>query len=168
MWLALAPHSAPKHPVKSQPLSVRAARIADRIATVHRRSESGPWRFDAKAAQRTLDTGIAQPRPELTLAHLDLRAPHILTHQGSLVGIIDWGDAAAGDPATDIGHALATLPHSHWDALVQGYGGLSLSDFQRARAEALDMASWLALSHDPVEARSGWAALQSLGLAKTV
>jgi len=97
---------------------------------------------------------------------LDLKAPHVLTHRGALAGIIDWGDAAAGDPAADIGQSLVLLPPTHWDALIGGLGGLDMPTFARARAEAIDFAASLALSKDRTDVAAGWLALQSLGVAK--
>jgi len=161
-----APAQAPRHPKRSQSLAMRGARCEDRLATLERRTEGTAWRLDVAAARRVFSLGASVPRPSPTWAHLDLKAPHVLTHRGALAGIIDWGDAAAGDPAADIGQSLVLLPPTHWDALIGGLGGLDMPTFARARAEAIDFAASLALSKDRTDVAAGWLALQSLGVAK--
>ena len=161
-----APIQAPRHPRKSQPLAVRASRFEDRLATLARRTDGTAWRLDVDAASRILARGASVPRPAATWAHLDLKGQHVLTFRGILAGIIDWGDAAAGDPAADIGQGLALLPTSHWDAFVAGLGGLDMPTFARARAEAIDYAAMLALSPDKADVAAGWLALESLGVAR--
>lgn len=162
----IAPAQAPRHPTRSRSLAARAARFEDRLHTLHRRTEGTGWRVEVAAAQRVFHEGAAVTRPVPTWTHLDLRNAHVLTHEGRLAGIIDWGDAAAGDPASDIGQALAMLPASHWDALVEGLGGVDLPTFLRARAEAVEFAAALALSADATDATAGWSALQALGVAQ--
>jgi aminoglycoside phosphotransferase (APT) family kinase protein len=161
-----APVQAPRHPRKSQPLAVRSSRFEDRLATLARRTDGTAWRLSVDAARRILHRGASVPRPAATWAHLDLKGQHVLTYRGVLAGIIDWGDSAAGDPAADIGQGLALLPTSHWDAFVEGLGGLDMPTFARARAEAIDYAATLALSHDKTDIAAGWIALQSLGVAQ--
>lgn len=163
---AEAPVQAPRHPKKSQPLLVRTPRFEDRLTTLVRRTEGTAWRVFSEAAHRVFDRGAAVPRPAATWAHLDLKGQHVLTHQGTLAGIIDWGDAAAGDPAADIGQALVLVSPHHWDALVEGLGGLDMPTFSRARAEAIDYAAMLALSPDRTDVASGWLGLQALGVAQ--
>ena len=161
-----APIQAPRHPRKSQPLAVRNARCEDRLSTLARRTDGTAWRLNSDAACRILDQGASVPRPAATWAHLDLKGQHVLTYHGALAGIIDWGDAAAGDPAADIGQCLALLPTSHWDAFVEGLGGLDMPTFARARAEAIDYAAMLALSPDKTDVAAGWLALRALGVAQ--
>lgn len=161
-----APDQAPRHPRKSQPLAVRTSRFEDRLATLARRTDGTAWRLSVDAACHILHRGASVPRPAPTWAHLDLKGQHVLTSRGVLAGVIDWGDSAAGDPAADIGQGLALLPTSHWDAFVEGLGGLDMPTFARARAEAIDYAATLALSHDKTDIAAGWIALQSLGVAQ--
>lgn len=161
-----APIQAPRHPKRSQPLLVRGARFEDRVNTLSRRTIGTAWTLNVDGARRIFERGATVPRPAATWAHLDLKSQHVLTHNGTLAGIIDWGDAAAGDPATDIGQALILLPASHWDALVEGLGGLDLPTFARARAEAIDFAASLALSSDRADVAAGWLGLQALGVAQ--
>lgn len=161
-----APAQAPRHPKRSQTLLARAPRVDDRLNTLLRRTDTGPWSLDAAAARRIYHRGALNARPAATWAHLDLRADHIMTLNGTFAGLIDWGDAAAGDAAADLGEALVVLPLDHWDAFIQGYGGIDVATFSRARAEAIDFATGLALSHDPADLFAGWQGLASLGVAR--
>ena len=162
---APAPREAPRHPRWSQPLRARAARTEDRLRTLGRRTEVGPWRLDVAAACRIFQAGAARATGPDCWAHLDVRAEHILTAHGQLAGIIDWGDAAAADPANDIGQALATLPTTAWDAFIVGYGGIDPDTFTRARAVAVEFAASLALTGNPEDLFAGWAGLAALGVA---
>ncbi len=161
-----APAQAPRHPKRSQTLLARASRVDDRLNTLFRRTDTGPWTLNTTAARSIYHRGALHARPAAAWAHLDLRADHIMTINGAFAGLIDWGDAAAGDPAADLGQALVVLPLDHWDALIQGYGGVDVPTFSRARAEAIDFATGLALSHDPADLVAGWHGLASLGVAR--
>ena len=88
-----------------------------------------------------------------------------MTVNGHLAGIIDWGDAAVADPATDVGQVLASIPITAWDAFITGYGGIDSDTFTRARAAAVEFAASLALTGSPHDLHAGWAGLVSLGVA---
>lgn len=44
------------------------------------------------------------PRPA-ALVHLDYWAGNVLWHEGEIAGIVDWEEAACGDPGIDVGYA---------------------------------------------------------------
>jgi len=161
----LAPAHAPRHPRWSHSLLARSARTDDRLGTLARRTEVGPWRLDLPAAQRIYHAGAAQSPVPHRWAHLDMRAHHIMTFDGRFVGLIDWGDSAAADPAVDLGQTLISLPMGAWDAFIVGYGGVDLATFARARAVAVETAATLALSPHPYDRIAGWAGLVALGVA---
>jgi aminoglycoside phosphotransferase (APT) family kinase protein len=52
--------------------------------------------------------------------HGDMHAQNVLSHEGRLAGVIDWGDMGCGDPAVDLSAVWGLLPQA------------------AARAEALD------------------------------
>jgi aminoglycoside phosphotransferase (APT) family kinase protein len=57
-----------------------------------------------EAARPILEGRIKPPPPyggPWRLIHNDLQAEHILLSSGAVAGVIDFGDAAAGDPAVD-------------------------------------------------------------------
>jgi aminoglycoside phosphotransferase (APT) family kinase protein len=51
---------------------------------------------------------------EPALLHADLGPDHLLVYDGSLAGVIDWGDARVGDPALDYAWLL-NVPFAGWD-----------------------------------------------------
>lgn len=67
-----------------------------------------------------------------SLVHYDLGPTHVLAAAGgSLTGIIDWGDAAVGDPAADLAWALHGTAPAFAAALAEAYGA---SEDMRRRA----------------------------------
>ena len=161
-----APIQAPRHPKRSQPLVLRSSRFEDRLHTLARRTDGTAWRLHVDAACRIFDHGASIPRPAVTWTHLNLKGHHVLTHGGALAGIIDWREAAAGDPAADIGQCLVLLPPQHWDPFIEGLGGIDMPTFARARAEAIDYAAMLALSPHKADVAAGWLGLRNLGVAQ--
>jgi aminoglycoside phosphotransferase (APT) family kinase protein len=49
------------------------------------------------------------PSSDRTLIHGDLGAEHVFVDAGRITGVIDWGDAAIGDPAVDHGRLMRDL-----------------------------------------------------------
>jgi aminoglycoside phosphotransferase (APT) family kinase protein len=160
------PPEAPRNPLRSTTLLHRAAKAEKRLDTVVAVGASIGRPVDAVAALQLYRRGAAASRSENTWAHMDLHGGNVLTMEGRLAGIVDWVDAGAGDPATDLGQAMALLPPSRWDSLIHGYGGIDPATFNRARAEALNYALILATVAEPQFAAAGWAALEALGLAR--
>ncbi len=98
---------APENPYRGVPLEARRERVSaclDRLAQasdVVTPSVLSAWR-EALAAP------CAEDRVWL---HGDLHAQNVLSRDGRLVGVIDWGDICAGDPATDLGSVWGLLSH---------------------------------------------------------
>lgn len=70
---------------------------------------------------------------EPTLVHGDLGPEHVLcTENGRIAGIIDWGDARAGDPAIDLAWALHGTGRAFARAVVATYGPLDSATHTRA------------------------------------
>ena len=68
-----------------------------------------------------------------TLIHHDLASEHILyVAPGTISGIIDWGDAAIGDPAIDFTGLLADYGEGFTEQVLAHYGG-ALDPFFRDR-----------------------------------
>lgn len=59
-----------------------------------------------------------------TWIHGDLHPGNQLAHEGILTAVVDWGDVAAGDPATDLATAWWTLPVSAHGSFRSAYGGI--------------------------------------------
>ena len=98
-----APPDAPANPFRGVPLAERADAIAQRID-----QWSGP-RDSLRAAWRAALRARPWPGPRLWL-HGD---PHprnlVADDDGTLVGLLDFGDLTAGDPANDLATAWWTF-----------------------------------------------------------
>ena len=92
----------------------------------------------SEAAVRTALTGNWPPRQvnEPAILHGDYWPGNTLWRDGNLVGVIDWEDAAFGDPLADLGNArLEVLMH---------YGDAAMDEFTRQYCvlmPGLDLAS---------------------------
>ena len=162
------PDYAPRNPFRSDPLALRAERFDARVDALVGAEGA---RLAADAARNDFAHGAAQPAGPLTWCHLDLHGNNVLTANGRLAGIIDWGDSAVGDPATDLGQAWYMVGSDHFRELCIAYadtGGVCDAlgvDLPRVRADAIAFAVTMASLDDPAYARSGWQALEDLGLA---
>jgi len=57
------------------------------------------------------------------LTHGDIRPEHVLvTASGDLAGVIDWGDAAVGDPVADLAWIVHAMPEEG-ERVLGAYGG---------------------------------------------
>ncbi|GAB2879796.1 hypothetical protein GCM10027074_55170 [Streptomyces deserti] len=59
--------------------------------------------------------------PTQSLVHGDLGPEHVLAGDGTLSGVIDFGDAHIGDPAVDLAWALNGTPPAFAGALAAAY-----------------------------------------------
>lgn len=93
--------------------------------------------IDASQARALWRAALATPHkgPPVWL-HGDLKADNLLARDGRLVAVIDWGLAAAGDPAVDLAPAWTWLDSEGADAFISTTD-LPESYWQRARAWAL-------------------------------
>jgi aminoglycoside phosphotransferase (APT) family kinase protein len=96
-----APANAPANPYRGVPLRDRAEPVFERI----RRLEQETTLVNDDVVQ-TFHAALEAPIDVApTWLHGDLHAGNLLVNDGVLSGVIDWGDMASGDRATD----LATL-----------------------------------------------------------
>ena len=65
------------------------------------------------------------------LVHGDLKRQHLFADPGRLVGIIDWGDACAGDPRLDLGR-LSMAGMDTLEPFLDGYGSAMTPELSRA------------------------------------
>lgn len=160
-----APAEAPRHPRRSLALLQRSERVTTTIGALAAPSADSRWRLRCDAATRVFQQGATSPRPGPAWTHLDLHPGNVLTDDGELAGIVDWGEAAAGDPAADLGQALVLVGQDGWDALMIGYGTIDARTFSRARAEGLCYSLMFAAEMTGPRAEAGWAGLEALGVA---
>jgi aminoglycoside phosphotransferase (APT) family kinase protein len=104
---------------------------------------------------------------EPTLVHGDLHVRNLLVDSnGSVSGIIDWGDTHIGDPAIDLSIVYSFLPPEGRDLFYQHYGNVHLQTKQMARFKAIYTALLLLLyGHDREDCQLLTVAKDSLDLA---
>ncbi|MFW6198669.1 MAG: aminoglycoside phosphotransferase family protein [Acidobacteriota bacterium] len=90
-----APAEAPVNPFRGVPLRDRADAVERRLRRHRHRLPAGL----TELWEESLRT--AAPR-ERRWIHGDLHPRNLLVQGDALVGVIDWGDLTAGDPATDL------------------------------------------------------------------
>lgn len=166
------PRDAPRNPFRSVPLASRAERLDLRLEVLVARHGDA---VHPSVARMIFQQGALQEQGPVTWTHLNLHGRNIITKAGRLGGILEWGDAAAGDPASDLGQVLTLVGGEHFEHLAGAYadgggaaairGSLSAETTARVRAEAVAYATLLAGIEDDAHARAGWAALTALGVA---
>jgi aminoglycoside phosphotransferase (APT) family kinase protein len=142
-----APPDAPQNPFRGGSLRDRDAAVRERVA-----SGAVP---DPARVLTVWDRTLAAPQrtgPPLWL-HGDLHPANLLlTDDGDLAAVLDFGDLTAGDPATDLATAWLTFDADGRRAFVDRLRRLTPTDdatWVRARGWALVMASaYLAHSDD--------------------
>jgi aminoglycoside phosphotransferase (APT) family kinase protein len=92
------PAHAPRNPVRGCPLADRQQAVETRLARLRQHTDAVTPQVDA-AWQNAL---AAPPATQDVWLHGDLHPRNILTHDGRLSAILDWGDLGVGDAATDL------------------------------------------------------------------
>ncbi|MEO3795517.1 aminoglycoside phosphotransferase family protein [Nonomuraea sp. B10E15] len=94
---------------------------------------------DPDAVRAVWDDAVAAPGwtgPAVWL-HSDLHPANVLTADGTICGVIDFGDLCAGDPACDLAAAWSLLPDGATDRFHAAYGpALDSATLRRARGWA--------------------------------
>ena len=139
-----APGEAPHNPWRSVPLAARTSVLEDHLQHVD-------GLVDRAAVLELWEHAVSAPPwsgPPLWI-HGDLHPGNLLVSEGRLSAVIDFGDLAAGDPATDLSVIWMLLPPS------------TRSTFRASARGAFDPHD----DHTVIRAR-GWAV--ALGLAYLV
>ena len=131
-----APHGAPRNPWRGVPLDARDALLREHLTTLGGRVD--------RVAVTKLWARLRATAPWNGAAvwiHGDLHPGNLLVRNGRLSGVLDFGDVAAGDPATDLSIAWMLLPgpaRVRFRGLTCGADGWVDGDtWTRARAWAL-------------------------------
>jgi aminoglycoside phosphotransferase (APT) family kinase protein len=129
-----APADAPRNPYRGVPLAVRAAATAERIERLERTTDAiqAPVkRIWQEALEAPLDASS-------TWIHGDLHPRNMLVHQRRLSAVIDWGDVAQGDRATDLASVWMLLSEtSARERAVAALPEVSSATWLRARGWAV-------------------------------
>ncbi len=110
-----APPDAPRNPWRSVPLSERTTDVLERATTLD---------VDDRVVRELWDISLAaEPwsRPRQWL-HGDFHPGNMIFADGALVGVVDFGDLCAGDPATDLCGGLLALDTSDVAEFLAAYG----------------------------------------------
>jgi aminoglycoside phosphotransferase (APT) family kinase protein len=112
-----APPEAPHNPMRSIPLDARTKRLHEHLDQLH----------DSVNRERVLavwDRLVVTPRwpGPPTWIHGDLHPANLLIHDGELAAVLDFGDVAAGDPATDLAVMWMLFAQTHREALFSASG----------------------------------------------
>jgi aminoglycoside phosphotransferase (APT) family kinase protein len=121
-----ATEDAPKNPWRSVPLAERAQDFERCLADLRQDLDT------ANASELFALACSAPPRAEpSTWLHGDLHPGNLIFRDGHLVGVVDFGDICAGDPATDLAGALLTLPYDSLEMFFTAYGNIVDATYAR-------------------------------------
>lgn len=120
-----APTDAPHNPYRSVHLSERSAEFDTRLDAIARR-------LDVQAARELFARGRdASPCDSPVWIHGDLHPDNLVFRDRRLVGVVDFGDLCAGDPATDLAGVLLTLPEQALGDFFDAYQPIDDATRQR-------------------------------------
>jgi len=150
---AVAPHEAPRNPWRGVALSARVDSFDE-----HARQLPAALR---ETLRRHFDRAVtATPyQGEARWVHGDIHLGNVIFRDHQLVGLIDFSDLTAGDPATDLGGALFSLPASSHEEFWRAYGTKETALRERAIGWAsLFVALHLGIGEEPYVAMATQAA----------
>lgn len=129
-----APDNAPSNPFRGVPLTQRVTMLSKRIQRLEAQTTAitpalrSLW-------QQAVDTPIDL---EATWIHGDLHSRNILVNKSGITGVIDWGDLATGDRATDLAAFWSLFPEQHLRQFaIETYGNVSEATLARAKGWAI-------------------------------
>jgi aminoglycoside phosphotransferase (APT) family kinase protein len=155
-----APPDAPKNPSRGVPLQQRAVPVEE---CMHRLAQKTS--LVNPTVTKVWESALQAPPAELaTWFHGDLHPQNVLVEDGKLVGVIDWADIAAGDPATDLGCIWMLLPTvAARESAIAEYGDVPPATWSRALGWAINLATLLLeLVDNPRHAKIGELTLQRI------
>lgn len=142
-----APEEAPRNPLRGIPLRERDPVTKDRIDVL-------PTQLEPVAVLSIWEAALEVPDydgPPVWI-HGDLHPANLLSVDGRLSGVIDFGDISSGDPATDLAIAWMLFGSEDRELFRNAYGDVDEATWERARGWALSLAvAILANSADNAE-----------------
>ena len=115
-----APDDAPHNPWRGIPLTDRVERTLATIDGLRARGADLDLDEVAAAFERAARRPAWSGHP--VWLHGDLHPRHVLTVDGQISGVIDFGDLTSGDPATDLAAVWMLLPLQGHEAFRSVYG----------------------------------------------
>jgi aminoglycoside phosphotransferase (APT) family kinase protein len=127
-----APAEAPANPNRGVPLKALRDDIDKWVSVI----DSGDVAADAR---RIWEQGRAAPAWQDTPVwlHGDLHPANVVVTDGTLAGVIDFGEMCVGDPATDLSAAWLLLPAGAAARFFDMYANADDATIRRARAWAV-------------------------------
>jgi aminoglycoside phosphotransferase (APT) family kinase protein len=153
-----APPEAPRNPFRSVSLGERAARVSEQLERREQHATLDP------AIRRAWEAALRAPCDiGSTWIHGDLHARNVLVEGGEICGVIDWGDLAAGDRATDLAAVwILFATRRARESAIAASPEVSEATWARARGWAVIFGLVLAELRDPRHARIGARTLQHI------
>lgn len=160
-----APSEAPRNPARSVPLRERQTVMEERLSRLIQRTD-----YITSQIRSLWEAALDAPLDLApTWLHGDLHSRNALVENGKFSAIIDWGDMAQGDPATDLAALWNLLPDPSARATaLQAYGPISEATRARALGWTILFGVMLldsGLVNDPRLAEAGKATLQRVTAA---
>lgn len=130
----VAPPNAPANKFRGVPLTEKAADIETRMARLQPKTD-----LLTDTATHVWEEALAAPiDTPPTWIHGDLHARNVLVKEGTISGVVDWGDITAGDPATDLAAIWMLLPSlDSRRRAIRAYGAASAATWRRAKGWAV-------------------------------
>ncbi|WP_432991080.1 aminoglycoside phosphotransferase family protein [Dactylosporangium sp. CA-233914] len=127
-----APDEAPANPTHGGALQTHANGIEGWLAVLASDEH-------ATAARRVWDDAVAAPEWDRAPSwiHGDLHPANVVVADGTLSGVIDFGELCAGDPAADLAAAWVLLPAGTAPRFLDAYGIADDAMIRRARGWAV-------------------------------
>lgn len=127
-----APAEAPESATRGIPLDALREGFTESLAVIDGQAGAG-------RAREVWEKAVAAPAwhgPPLWL-HGDLHPANVIVREGTLAGVIDFGDLCAGDPATDLSAAWILLPERTASRFFDAYAVADEATIARARGWAV-------------------------------
>jgi aminoglycoside phosphotransferase (APT) family kinase protein len=140
------PAQAPRNPNRGVALSQRSAKFTACVNALARRGRP----LDVHLLQ-LWDAAVGTPIDTTpTWIHGDLHSKNVLAARGRICGVIDWGDMARGDRATDLAATWILLPQGDTrEQVLNACKSVSTDTWRRARGWALLLAVVVLDAADP-------------------
>lgn len=155
----LPPADAPRNPSRGVPLVQRQAtftRCVTTLAELGRTTDERLLQLWADAVERPVDVSS-------TWIHGDLHAHNVIVSKGRITGVIDWGDVAQGDRATDLAAVWMLFPDpDSREAVIAACDSVSSDTWQRARGWALLLSLVVLEARDPAHTALAERTMRSL------
>lgn len=140
------PADAPRNPYRGVPLAQRQTaftRYVTSLASRGRRIDDRLLNLWSDAVARPIDVAA-------TWIHGDLHSHNVLIAHGRIVGVIDWGDMAQGDRATDLASIWMLFPErTSREEAISTCRSVTRHTWQRARGWALLLSLAILDAGDP-------------------